>query len=107
MLCSPIVFAALCGLLLAVVSFLSPGQVFYASYGQARGGLIGGVLPPPVFTPLTFLLTLVSYLYGIPGGVFAPSLAVASVGEPNSCISFRGCRSPRSRRSAGTIKEAD
>lgn len=73
---SPVGFAALCGLLLAIIGFLSHGQVFDASYGQAHDGLIGGVLPPPEFAPLKYLATLVSYLSGIPGGIFAPSLAV-------------------------------
>jgi H+/Cl- antiporter ClcA len=72
----PVVFAALCGLLLAVIGFISHGQVFDASYTLARGGLIGGTLPPLAFAPLKFLATLVSYLSGIPGGIFAPSLAV-------------------------------
>jgi H+/Cl- antiporter ClcA len=73
---SPVGFAALCGLLLAIIGFLSHGQVFDASYGQAREGLIGGVVLPPGFAPLKYLATLVSYLSGIPGGIFAPSLAV-------------------------------
>jgi H+/Cl- antiporter ClcA len=73
---SPVGFAALCGLLLAIIGFLSHGQVFDASYGQAREGLIRGVLPPSGFAPLKYLATLVSYLSGIPGGIFAPSLAV-------------------------------
>jgi H+/Cl- antiporter ClcA len=72
----PVGFAALCGLLLAIIGFFSHGQVFDASYGQAREGLISGVLPPPAFAPLKYLATLVSYLSGIPGGIFAPSLAV-------------------------------
>ncbi len=73
---SPVGFAALCGLLLAIIGFLSHGQVFDASYAQARDGLVRGVLLPPEFAPLKYLATLVSYLSGIPGGIFAPSLAV-------------------------------
>jgi len=72
----PVSFAALCGLLLAIIGFLSHGQVFDASYGEARDVLLGGVLVPPQFAPLKYLATLVSYLSGIPGGIFAPSLAV-------------------------------
>ncbi len=76
----PVVFAGLCGLILAALGTLSHGQIFDASYSEARAALTQGVLPPPDFAPLKYLATLISYLSGIPGGIFAPSLAVG-VGE--------------------------
>jgi len=73
---NPILFAGLCGVVLAVLGFVSHGQVYDASFGEAQAALTAGVLPPLAFAPLKFLATLVSYLSGIPGGIFAPSLAV-------------------------------
>jgi H+/Cl- antiporter ClcA len=75
----PVIFAAFCGFLLAGLGMLSHGQVYDASYPQAYAALNGTTLPPLDFAPLKWAATLVSYLSGIPGGIFAPSLA-AGVG---------------------------
>ena len=72
----PIGFAALCGLALAVLGWASKGASFGTGYAQASG-LVSGDHPQPLsFTLLKFLATVVSYVSGIPGGIFAPSLAV-------------------------------
>jgi H+/Cl- antiporter ClcA len=61
---------------LAVLGLASHGQVYGSSAVAARAALLGTGLPPLDFGPLKWAATMVSYLSGIPGGIFAPSLAV-------------------------------
>jgi len=72
----PVPFAVFCGLVLACLGTLSGGMVFDASYAPARAALHGTLLLPASFAFLKWAATMVSYLSGIPGGLFAPSLAV-------------------------------
>ncbi len=74
----PLLFAVGCGFALALLGWLSGGLVFDASYAQARAAVHGTALLPMSFAPLKWAATLVSYLSGIPGGIFAPSLAVGA-----------------------------
>ncbi|NJD30699.1 MAG: chloride channel protein [Gammaproteobacteria bacterium] len=74
----PVLFAATCGVLLAAIGFLSDGTTFGTGYVEARGILQEGAYPAPAFALLKALATIVSYLTGIPGGIFAPSLAVGA-----------------------------
>jgi len=74
----PIPFAALCGLAVAVCGLLSEGAVFGTGYTQACGLVQGTGAVPDAFGPLKFIATLASSLSGIPGGIFAPSLAVGA-----------------------------
>lgn len=74
----PVLFAALCGLLLAMIGFASGGTTFGTGYHEARSILEGSDYLPESFGVLKLFATLVSYISGIPGGVFAPSLAVGA-----------------------------
>lgn len=72
----PIVFAGTCGVAVALLGFASGGTSFGSGY-FATSQVIAGAIDPPWHVPLTrFLATLISYYSGIPGGIFAPSLAV-------------------------------
>jgi H+/Cl- antiporter ClcA len=74
----PVVFAALCGLVLAGIGLASDGSSYGTGYDQARG-LVEGRAHLPILFPLYKLIaTTVSYLSGIPGGIFAPSLSVGA-----------------------------
>jgi H+/Cl- antiporter ClcA len=74
----PVLFAMSCGLTLALLGWLSGGLVFDSSHDAARAAVLGTGLLPLSFAPLKWAATLVSYLSGIPGGIFAPSLAVGA-----------------------------
>ena len=74
----PVAFAAFCGLLLAVIGWLSGGQTYGTGYEQARAMVEGHSALPPVYGLLKLAATVVSYVSGIPGGIFAPSLSVGA-----------------------------
>ncbi len=69
--------AAVCGLLVAVIGLASGGATFGTGYEQARTAIEGGPLSPLYFAG-KFLAGLASMVSGIPGGIFAPSLAVGA-----------------------------
>jgi H+/Cl- antiporter ClcA len=74
----PILFAALCGLVIAGVGIASHGATYGTGYPQARLLVEGDARLPATFFLLKFLATVASYLSGIPGGIFAPSLSVGA-----------------------------
>lgn len=74
----PILFAAGCGLLLAVLGIALGGSVFGTGYAQARALLEGSGGPGAEFGIAKFGANLLSYLAGIPGGLFSPALAVGA-----------------------------
>jgi H+/Cl- antiporter ClcA len=74
----PVAFAALCGLTIAVIGLVSGGTTFGSGYSEARG-LLYGTEKLSVFYPLLKMASMVgSYLPGIPGGIFAPSLSIGA-----------------------------
>lgn len=74
----PVAFAALCGLVIAVVGIVSGGTTFGSGYAEARG-LLEGREQLSLFYPLLKMISLIgSYLPGIPGGIFAPSLSIGA-----------------------------
>ncbi len=77
-----VAFAALCGLIVAGCGLLSGGAAFGTGYAQARALVQdGGTVPGgfgAAFGVLKLLATMASSISGIPGGIFAPSLAVGA-----------------------------
>jgi H+/Cl- antiporter ClcA len=74
----PVIFAALCGLGVAVCGLLGGGQIFGTGYEQARAVLHHTGSVPLDYAPLKLLATALSSVAGVPGGIFSPSLSVGA-----------------------------
>jgi H+/Cl- antiporter ClcA len=74
----PVIFAALCGLAIAAIGVASGGQTYGTGYEQARGMVEATTHLPASYVVLKFGATVISYISGIPGGLFAPSLSVGA-----------------------------
>ena len=84
----PYKFAALCGLIVALLGLLTNGMVYGTGYMPTRLSLESDTaLHAWYYGPAKFLATLLSALSSIPGGLFAPTLAVgAGIGDGLSLL---------------------
>ena len=74
----PVAFAATCGLVLAVIGIASGSTTYGTGYEETRHILEGTGNISQSYGILKMLATIVSYLSGIPGGIFAPSMAIGA-----------------------------
>lgn len=74
----PIAFAAACGLVLATIGLFSGSTTYGTGYEEAKLIIEGREELPAGYGLMKMLATVVSYASGIPGGIFAPSLAVGA-----------------------------
>ncbi|RTL48409.1 MAG: chloride channel protein [Bradyrhizobiaceae bacterium] len=74
----PVVFAAVCGLGVALCGVLSGVHIFGTGYNEAKSILHGGTDIHEGYGVLKFAATVLSAISGIPGGIFAPSLAIGA-----------------------------
>ena len=74
----PLRIAAICGLGIAAIGLLSGSTTYGTGYEEARMLITGSGNLDPAYPLMKFLATIVSYLSGIPGGIFAPSLATGA-----------------------------
>jgi H+/Cl- antiporter ClcA len=75
----PVLFAAGCGLVLALLGMASHGTVYGTGYDQARAIVQGAAsMPDQGFGIEKLLANVASYWAGIPGGIFSPALAVGA-----------------------------
>jgi len=73
-----IAFAAGCGFVLAVIGYLTNGEIFGTGYPEAKALVTGAGHLPHGFGLVKMAGTLLSSVSGIPGGLFAPSLSAGA-----------------------------
>lgn len=72
----PVWFAGICGFLVALIGWVGGGLSFGSGYAITEQAVLGQISLPWHASITRFLATAVSYFSGIPGGLFAPSLAI-------------------------------
>jgi len=74
----PIAFACLCGLAIALIGVGTQGMTFGSGYAHTRTMLEGAEHTPSIYVVLKFVATWLTTWSGVPGGIFAPSLAIGA-----------------------------
>ncbi|MDR2924792.1 MAG: chloride channel protein [Azoarcus sp.] len=74
----PVVFAALCGFGTALLGLLSGGSIYGTGYAETRAALEGDAQIPLYFMFFKMAAIWLAFAARIPGGIFAPSLAVGA-----------------------------
>lgn len=72
----PYLWAGFCGLMVALLGWVSFGAAHGSGYLLTQATLAGSWDMPWYYAPVKFAATVFSFLSGIPGGIFAPSLAI-------------------------------
>jgi H+/Cl- antiporter ClcA len=85
----PVRFAAACGLAIAVVGWASEGSSFGSGYSKTRELLEGHLDMPVLYVTLRIVATWLAMWSGVPGGLFAPTLAIGA-GLGNDMALFTG-----------------
>jgi H+/Cl- antiporter ClcA len=85
-----VVFALVCGLAVAICGLISGDTVYGTGYSQVKAALENGTTLPTDFGLLKFLATTFASISGIPGGIFAPSLAIGAGIGANIASLFHG-----------------
>ena len=84
----PIAFAAGCGLATALVGLATGGATYATGYAESKAALEGITPLPFYFFAAKMLVIWLAFVSRIPGGIFAPALAVgAGVGSALAALS--------------------
>lgn len=74
----PVRFSIGCGLVIAAIGIVSNGSTFGSGYLHTKALLEGGTAADPLFVLLKTVSTWLAAWTMIPGGIFAPSLAIGA-----------------------------
>jgi H+/Cl- antiporter ClcA len=74
----PLTAAAVCGILLALLGIASGSTIYGTGYYEAKQILEGHTTLPAGYGLMKIMATIISYASGIPGGIFAPTLAAGA-----------------------------
>ena len=84
----PVLFAGACGLAAGAIGIASHGATFGSGYDYTRSLLQGQVDVPVLYVTLRVVATWLAVWSGVPGGIFAPCLAIgAGVGHDIAVLS--------------------
>lgn len=90
----PVLFAALGGLVVAVIGLVSGGATFGAGGEEVRRMLAGEADASQLYALLKLLATWITTWCGVPGGIFAPSLSIgAGIGHDIAQLTGAGAGS--------------
>jgi len=91
----PISFAAACGFAVALIGWVSGGATFGSGYDYTRRLLEGHTDLPVLYVTLRIVATWLATWSGLPGGLFAPSLAIgAGIGNDVALLTGWVAESP-------------
>lgn len=76
--CHPVLFAAIVGLVVAVIGLVTGGVTFGSGSEAVKQMLLGHQELTPLYTALKFVATWLTAWCGVPGGIFAPSLSIGA-----------------------------
>jgi H+/Cl- antiporter ClcA len=74
----PVRFATACGLAIACIGWASGGATFGSGYDFTKSLVAGHTMLPFLYVTLRFVATWLAIWSGVPGGLFAPSLAIGA-----------------------------
>ena len=90
----PVLFAAACGLGVALIGVASGGAVFGSGYAGTRHMVEGSAAMPFAYAPFKFLATWLTTWSGVPAGIFAPSLAIGAAFGNDVALLLYGTQVP-------------